>query len=86
MSQGIDMEEEEGGFLAIPVRLVEGGRILDGALGGVKGCSHLGDRTQEERKRDVLLELAHEHVCRQARVAHLLGEEDTSTGKNRYKN
>jgi hypothetical protein len=33
MSQGIVMEEEEGGFLAIPVRLVEGGRILDGALG-----------------------------------------------------
>ncbi len=32
MSQGIVMEEEEGGFLAIPVRLVEGGRILDGAL------------------------------------------------------
>ncbi len=34
MSQGIVMEEEEGGFLAIPVRLVEGGRILDDALGG----------------------------------------------------
>ena len=34
------MEEEEGGCLAIPVRLiVEGGLILDGALGGVKGCS-----------------------------------------------
>ena len=37
------MEEEEGGCLAIPVHLVEGGLILDGALGGVKGCSHLGD-------------------------------------------
>ncbi len=38
--------------------------ILDGALGGVKGCSHLGDRTPAERKRDVLLELAHENVRR----------------------
>ena len=64
MSQGIVMEEEGGGFLAIPVRLVEGGRILDGALGGVKGCSHLGDRAPTERKRDVLLELAHESVRR----------------------
>jgi hypothetical protein len=45
MSQGIVMEEEEGGCLAIPVRLVvEGGLILGGALGGVKGCSHLGNR------------------------------------------
>jgi hypothetical protein len=34
MSQSIVMEEEEGGCLAIPVRLVEGGLILDGALGG----------------------------------------------------
>ena len=46
MSQGIVLEEEEGGCLAIPVRLVEGGLILDGALGGVKGCSHLGDRAR----------------------------------------
>jgi hypothetical protein len=64
MSQGIVMEEEEGGCLAIPVRLVEGGRILDGALGGVKGCSHLGDRAPAERKRDVLLELAQKNVRR----------------------
>jgi hypothetical protein len=35
------MEEEEGGCLAIPARLVEGGLILDGALSGVKGCSSL---------------------------------------------
>jgi hypothetical protein len=36
MSQSIVMEEEEGGCLAIPVRLVEGkGLILNGALGGV---------------------------------------------------
>jgi hypothetical protein len=35
MSQSIVMEEEEGGCLAIPVRLVESGLILDGALGGV---------------------------------------------------
>jgi hypothetical protein len=34
------------------------------ALDGVKGCSHLGDRTPEERKRHVLLELAHEKVRR----------------------
>ena len=31
MSQGIVMEEEEGGCLAIPVLPVEGGLILDGA-------------------------------------------------------
>ncbi len=41
-------KEEEGGFLAIPVHLVEGGLKLDGALGGVKGCSHLGDRAPAE--------------------------------------
>ena len=64
MSQSIIVEEEEGGCLAIPARLVEGGLILDGALGGVKGCSHLGDRAPAERKRDVLLELAHENVRR----------------------
>jgi hypothetical protein len=65
MSQGIVMEEEEGGCLAIPVRLVvEGGLILGGALGGVKGCSHLGDRAPAERKRDVLLELAQKNVRR----------------------
>ena len=34
MSQSILVEEEEGGCLAIPARLVEGGLILDGALGG----------------------------------------------------
>ena len=57
------MEEEEGGCLAIPVRLVvEGGLILNGALGGVKGCSHLGDRAPAERKRDVLVELAQKNV------------------------
>jgi hypothetical protein len=39
--------------------------ILDGALGSVEGCSHLGNRAPAERKRDVLLvELAHEHVRR----------------------
>ena len=63
MSQG-SSEEEEGGFLAIPVRLVEGGRILDGALGGVKGCSHMGYHALAERTRDVLVELAHENVRR----------------------
>ena len=44
MSQGIVMEEEEGGCLAIPVRpqLVEGGLILDGALGGDRvSCTKL---------------------------------------------
>ena len=65
MSQGIIMEEEQGGCLAIPVHLVEGGLILNGALGGVKGmCSHLGDRAPAERKRDVLLELAQKNVRR----------------------
>jgi hypothetical protein len=39
-------------------------------------CSHLGDRAPAKRERDVLLELAHEHPRRQARVAHLLGEEE----------
>ncbi len=33
------------------------------ALGGVKGCSHLGDLIPEERKR-CPLELAHENVRR----------------------
>ncbi len=34
----------------------------------VKGmCSHLGDRAPAERKRDVLLKLAHENVRRQTR-------------------
>jgi hypothetical protein len=67
MSQSIIVEEEEGGCLAIPARLVEGGLILDGALGGRSRqgmCSHLGDRAPAERKRDVLLELAHENVRR----------------------
>ena len=49
--------------------------ILGGALGSVEGCTHLTDRAPAKRKRDVLLELAHEHVRRQARVAHLLGQE-----------
>ncbi len=48
----------------IPARLVEGELlILGGALGSVEGMCY------------VLLELAHEHVRRQARVAHLLDEE-----------
>ncbi len=70
------VEGGRGGFRAIPARLVEGELILDGALGSVEGCSHLGDRAPAKRKRDVLLEqmsLAHEHVRRQTRVAHLLG-------------
>ena len=29
-----------------------------------------------KRKRDVILNLAHEHVCRQTREAQLLGEEE----------
>jgi hypothetical protein len=54
MSQGIVMEEEEGGCLAIPVRLVEGGLILAGALGGVKGCSQLGRSCPGERERSLI--------------------------------
>jgi hypothetical protein len=49
-----------GDRLAIPARLVEGELVLGGALGGVEGCSHLGDRAPAKRERDVLLELAHE--------------------------
>jgi hypothetical protein len=45
-----------GGCLAIPARLVEGELILDGELGSVKGCSHLGNRAPAKRKRDVLKE------------------------------
>ena len=41
MSQGIVKEEEEGGCLAIPLRLVEGGLILDGALGGRSRQGHV---------------------------------------------
>ena len=58
---------------AIPVRLVRGGLILDGALGAraqpsrasvVSLTSNLGDRAPAERKRDVLLELAQKNVRR----------------------
>ncbi len=42
-------------------------------------CSHLGNRAPAKRERDVLLELAHEHVRRQTRVAQLLGEEQVPT-------
>jgi hypothetical protein len=38
-------------------------------------CSHLGNRAPAKREGDVLFELAHEHVRRQARVAQLLGKE-----------
>jgi hypothetical protein len=44
MSQSIVKKGKKGAVFAIPVRLVESGLVLDGALGGVKGCSHLGDR------------------------------------------
>ena len=60
----IDVEKKEVGCLVIPVRLVEGGLELGGALGGVKACGYLGDRAPAERKRDVLLELAHEGISR----------------------
>ncbi len=64
----------------IPARPIEGELILGSALGGLEGCRNLGDRAPAKRKRDVFLELAHEHVRRQTRVAHLLGEEE---GKQR---
>ena len=55
---GIQNRAKKGGCLPIPgfpARLVEGELILDGALGSVEGCSHLGDRDPAKRKRDVLL-------------------------------
>ncbi len=68
MSQSIIMEEEEGGCLAIPAPAcssVEGkGLRLDGAVGGRSRQGHLSGRAPAERKRDVLLELAHENVRR----------------------
>jgi hypothetical protein len=42
----------------------------------IKGmCSHLGNRAPAKRKRDVLVELAHERVRRQTRVAHAVDVE-----------
>jgi hypothetical protein len=59
-----------GDCLAIPARLVEGELVLGGALGGVEGCSHLGDRAPAKRERDVLLELASKSSIR---LEYLLG-------------
>ena len=72
--------ERGEGCLAFPARLVRGELILDGVLGSVKGCSHSGNRAPAKRTRDVLVELAHEHVRRQTRVAQLLGEEAVRGG------
>ena len=77
MSQSIVMEEQEGGLSSdqgTPHTLRTSARWAGAAVKGK--CSHLGDRAPAERKRDVLLELAHEHVRRQTRVAQLLGEEE----------
>ena len=73
--------ERGGGCLAFPARLVRGELILlDGALGSVKGSRHSANRAPAKRTRDVLVELAHEHVRRQTRVAQLLGEEAVRGG------
>jgi hypothetical protein len=59
MSQSIVRKRKRGLSSRSQSASLRGGLKLDGALGGVKGCSHLGDRAPAERKRDVLLELAH---------------------------